>query len=183
MIKQEHDYRYAVIDDDGKVTGFLGKATSEKLKFVDANEYKLGDKYPHHNIEDYRVAEVKFVRPINNKAYNFRCYDTSIDIGDHVLVDTVYGEQLGYVVGVHERDFEEGGVVPTKDIISYIPDWDDFVDRCEQRRTKQQMKQAEEEVEATAKKLVDATNVAIKIGCNIDGLKASINRIFGVKDE
>lgn len=178
-----NDYRYAVIDDDGKVTGFLSKSISEKLKFVDANEYKVGDKYPHYNIEDYRVAEVKFVRPINNKAYNFRCYDTSIDIGDHVLVDTVYGEQLGYVVGLHDRDFENGGVVPTKDIISYIPDWDDFVDRCEQRRVKQQIERTTAELQHAADKVVEATNKAIAAGAEIDTLRTIINKTFGVKDE
>lgn len=176
MIKQEHDYRYAVINDDDIITGFLSKEVSDKLKFVNVNECKVGDKYPPCNLDEYNIADVKFINGLNDKEYAFKCYDSCIEAGDVVLVDTAYGYQLATVTGVRVPD---GDFIPTKDVVSYVPGWVDFIDRKAQR----QMKQAEEEVEATAKKLVDATNVAIKIGCNIDGLKASINRIFGVKDE
>lgn len=135
-------FGYVVVDDDYNVKKVIGNEEFRKYMTVpDVEKYQEGDKYPKRDDDDYNVAEVKFVNGINDKYYVFRDYDCA-EAGDYVLVDTMYGTQVAKVNGVYAKD-KWNGITPTKDIISVLPDYDEYLER-EEARKKEARKKTDE---------------------------------------
>lgn len=142
-------FGYVVTGKDNKVEKIVPNLEFDKYKVVDDVEnYKVGDIYPKRNeaemkdfLDEYDIAECRFVDGMNDKLYVFKNYCRA-DAGDYVLVDTIYGPQIAVVVKNHDRG-EWDDIKPTKDIISDLYLYDDYEERCEMR--KQLARRAESE--------------------------------------
>ena len=137
-------FGYVIVGDDFRVKDIIHNCDFEKYKIVEDGEYEIGDIYPRPNLEEYGIVGVKFVNGVNDKIYVFRDYTYGIGEGEHVLVDTVYGPQLAKVVEVYTKN-QWHGVEPTKDVISSLPDYDDYAERKASRKRAEEKKKAENE--------------------------------------
>ena len=144
-------FGYVVTDNDNNVIGIVNEMDFPKYKIVDDIEkYNVGDVYPkpdekmmREELADYNIAECIFVNGVNEKPYVFRDY-LSVDTGDHVLVDTVYGPQIAVVKETHDRG-EWKGLKPTKDIIDIICEYDEYLKRQRIRRVLERSEKNAEE--------------------------------------
>lgn len=133
-------FGYVITDENNMVEKIVPSFEFDKYKVVDDIEnYMVGDVYPKRSISDmkdfideYDVAECRFIDGMNDKLYVFKNYCCA-DAGDYVLVDTIYGPQIAVVVKNHDRG-EWDGIKPTKDIISDLCFYDDYEERCKMRK-------------------------------------------------
>lgn len=126
-------YGFVVVDDDNNVVKIVPEGEYYNYMTVDnLEEYKIGDKYPVVDLDDYQIAEVKFVDGVSDKSYYFKDYNDTWP-NTLVVVDTVYGMQVAKVISTHSK---EGwtGIQPTKDIIGEISWFDDYKERQEKRK-------------------------------------------------
>lgn len=96
----------------------------------------------YRDLDDYKVAFVKLDKRStfvdNSKHYAFKMYDNLV-VGDRVLVNTVYGYQVGKIKEIKNRSDMEFNFTPTQDIICKL-NFDDFNNR-EVRRKKKELVQ------------------------------------------
>lgn len=96
----------------------------------------------YRDLDDYKVAFVKLDKRStfvdNSKHYAFKMYD-NLEVGDRVLVNTVYGYQVGKIKEIKNRSDMEFNFTPTQDIICKL-NFDDYNNR-EVRRKKKELVQ------------------------------------------
>lgn len=96
----------------------------------------------YRDIDDYKVAFVKLDKRStfvdNSKHYAFKMYD-NLEVGDRVLVNTVYGYQVGKIKEIKNRSDMKFNFTPTQDIICKL-NFDDYNNR-EVRRKKKELVQ------------------------------------------
>ena len=96
----------------------------------------------YRDLDDYKVAFVKLDKRStfvdNSKHYAFKMYD-NLEVGDRVLVNTVYGYQVGKIKEIKNRSDMEFTFTPTQDIICKL-NFDDYNNR-EVRRKKKELVQ------------------------------------------
>ncbi len=125
-------FGYVVVDDDKNVVKIIPEDEFYTYMTVsNIEDYKVGDKYPLVDLDDYQIAEVKFINGVNNdKSYYFRDYDDTLP-NTTVVVDTVYGMQIARVVSTHSKEGWHG-IQPTKDIVGEV--WyENYAERQEKR--------------------------------------------------
>ena len=148
-------FGYVVVDDNNVVKRVVNNEEFQKFKLVsDVENYKEGEQYPirtkkdmEEQLNDYKVAECRFVDGINDKLYVFRDY-YACEEGDYALADTVYGPQIVKVEAIHDRG-KWKGITPTKDII------DSFLYEAFEERQGMRKKLKELEAKKTEKKKDD----------------------------
>lgn len=96
----------------------------------------------YRDLDDYKVAFVKLDKRStfvdNSKHYAFKMYD-NLEVGDRVLVNTVYGYQVGKIKEIKNRSDMQFNFTPTQDIICKL-NFDDYNNR-EVRRKKKELVQ------------------------------------------
>lgn len=180
-------FGYVITDENNMVEKIVPSFEFDKYKVVDDIEnYMVGDVYPKRSISDmkdfideYDVAECRFIDGMNDKLYVFKNYCYA-DAGDYVLVDTIYGPQVAVVVKNHDRG-EWDGIKPTKDVISDLCFYDDYLERCKMRKAiaraeSERIKKEMDEKEAEKKSDVKIYHLDEE---EFDEIRKYIANIFG----
>lgn len=131
-------FGYVVVDKDNNVKRVINEDEAMQYKIVDNVEsYSAGDRYPKltdeeqdRELKDYSIAEGRFINGFNTeKTYVWRIYPSDqMDFEGgytYALADTIYGPQAIKILRIFDRG-DWAGVKPTKDIISTLPNYEEY---------------------------------------------------------